>query len=131
VNPPLQEYPSGAVHWFSFEQNGVSPSKKMESDMLAQFSIWPLDDPHMSSDLARVAEMLDRMGSKYQLGPMGTTIEGSWPEVMKAIEACHQQVRDSHDRVLTTITIDDDSTRSQNLAEPAAKVAAERESTAS
>jgi uncharacterized protein YqgV (UPF0045/DUF77 family) len=61
--------------------------------MLAQFSMWPLDNPHMTSDIARVATVLDRIGCVYQLGPMGTTIEGSWADVMHAIQACHEVLR--------------------------------------
>jgi len=94
--------------------------------MLAQFSIWPLDNPHMSPDIARIATVLDRLECTYELGPMNTTIEGTWPEVMNAIQACHEVLRESHNRVLTNITIDDDSTRPQSLAESAAKISEER-----
>mgnify|MGYP003866941831 CR=1 FL=1 len=34
-------------------------------------------------------------------------IEGEWDEVMSLIKTCHQCLRQSHRRVLTTIKIDD------------------------
>ncbi len=94
--------------------------------MLAQFSIWPLDSPHMSKEVATATAILDQCGVEYEVGPMGTTITGEWQEVMDAIHACCQEVRRNHQRVLTTIIIDDDATRRQSLHEGVAKVAAQR-----
>lgn len=90
--------------------------------MLAQFSVWPLDNPHMSKDLSEIAAILDKMSVRYELGPMGTTLEGDWDEVMAAIKACQEEVRRHHQRVLTSITIDDDATRRQTIRETTAKV---------
>lgn len=98
--------------------------------MLAQFSIWPLDNPHISKDIANVAQVLDQTGVHYEVGPMGTTIEGEWNDVLSAIQACHEALRTAHRRVLTTITIDDDSTRPLTMNEATAKVTARRENAA-
>ena len=95
--------------------------------MLAQFSIWPLDRPHMSEDIASLTQVLDQTGVRYQVGAMGTTIEGEWHDVMDAIHACHESLRAAHQRVLTTITVDDDATRALNMSEATAKVTARRE----
>jgi len=92
--------------------------------MLAQLSVWPLDEPHMSRDIADMTQILQKFGVRFRVGPMGTTIEGAWDDVMGAIRACHQSMRDAHKRVLTTITIDDDATRSLNMDEATAKVTA-------
>jgi uncharacterized protein (TIGR00106 family) len=92
--------------------------------MLTQFSIWPLDDPHMSQDLTEVTHILDTAGVRYEVGPMGTTIEGNWPDVMQVIRACHDAVRKTRSRVLTTITIDDDTTRPLHMDEATAKIKA-------
>ena len=75
--------------------------------MLAEFSIVPTDELHMSRDVARVVEVLEGSGVDYRLGPMGTSLEGDWDSVMTAIKACHQAVTNGHGRVITTITIDD------------------------
>jgi uncharacterized protein (TIGR00106 family) len=95
--------------------------------MLAQFSIWPLDQPHMSKDIAEITQVLEQSGVRYQVGPMSTTVEGSWQDVMTAIQACHETLHAAHQRVLTTITIDDDATRALNMSEALAKVTARRE----
>lgn len=95
--------------------------------MLAQFSIWPLDNPHLSRDVAAATEILDQLGVNYEVHAMGTTIEGEWHEVMEAIHACHQAVRAKHSRVFATISIDDDSTRPLTIAGSTAKVAARSE----
>jgi len=94
--------------------------------MLAQFSIWPLDNPHMSKDIADITTVLDQCEVEYEVGPMGTTVTGEWQDVMDAIHACCQVARRDHQRVLTTIMIDDDATRRQSLHEGVAKVAAQR-----
>ena len=95
--------------------------------MLAQFSIWPLDQPHMSKDVADVTHVLEQSGVRYEVGPMATTVEGEWHDVMNAIHACHEALRAAHQRVLTTITIDDDATRALNMSEATAKVTVRRE----
>lgn len=94
--------------------------------MIAQFSIWPLDNPHLSKDVAAAAEILDQLEVSYEVNAMGTTVEGDWEEVMAAIHACHQALRSCHTRVLTSITIDDDSTRTLRMREATAKVETRR-----
>lgn len=93
--------------------------------MLAQFSIWPLDEPHMSRDVSEAARILDEFGLRHEVGPMGTTVEGEWDEVMSALRACHEAFRSRHQRVLTTIVIDDDVTRPLSAGEAVAKVKAQ------
>lgn len=88
--------------------------------MLAQFSIWPLDDPHLADDMEEIAEVLDGLQVHYEIGPLATTIEGDWKAVLGAVQACHTAVRASHRRVLTTVTIDDDATRPQSLSKSCA-----------
>lgn len=90
--------------------------------MLAQFSVWPLDNPHMSNDVSQIAAILDKTRVRYEVGPMGTTMEGDWDDVMSAIKVCQEEVRRQHQRVLTSITIDDDATRQQTIREAKAKV---------
>jgi uncharacterized protein (TIGR00106 family) len=94
--------------------------------MLAQLSIWPIDDPHMSNDIADVVEVLEQSGVHFEVGPMSTTIEGEWHDVMTAIHACHEALRATHKRVLTNIMIDDDATRPLNIREAKTKVDARR-----
>jgi len=90
--------------------------------MLAEFSIYPLQTEHMSKDVAKVIETLEGTGLHYHLGPMSTAVEGSWEQVMEAIDRCRQVVALSHDRVITTIVIDDRKNQPHHLAEMVASV---------
>lgn len=85
--------------------------------MLVQFSIYPLQEEHLSKDVARVIETLEGTGLDYRLGPMSTAIEGSWDQVLAAIRRCHEAVAQGHERVVTTITIDDRKSQPHHLAE--------------
>jgi uncharacterized protein (TIGR00106 family) len=95
--------------------------------MLAQFSIWPLDNPHLSKDIAAITEILGQIGVRYKVNAMSTTVEGEWQNVMDAIHACHEVTRNAHMRVHTSIDIDDDATRALNMAEATAKVEARQQ----
>jgi len=85
--------------------------------MIAQFSVWPLDSLHMSHDAEEMADILTLAGVEFRLGPVGTTIEGEWEEVMHAVRLCHEALRAKHDRVLTSLMIDDNKVGSTTLAE--------------
>jgi uncharacterized protein (TIGR00106 family) len=90
--------------------------------MLAEFSIFPLDETHLSGDVAKVIEALEGAGLEYRLGPMGTSVEGDWDDVMAAVKTCHEAVAETHSRVITTITIDDRREGEHHLDEMVASV---------
>ncbi len=90
--------------------------------MLAEFSIIPLDETHLSRDVARVVEALEQSQVEYRLGPMSTSLEGDWDQVLDAIRAAHQAVAENHARVITTITIDDRRDGQHHLDEMIARV---------
>lgn len=90
--------------------------------MLVQFSIYPMQAEHMSKDIARVIDILESTGLDYRLGPMSTDIEGEWDQVIAAIRRCHQVVAQNHDRVITTIVIDDRKQQPHHLADMIASV---------
>jgi len=85
--------------------------------MLAEFSIYPMRTEHMSKDVAKVVATLESTGLDYHLGPLSTAVEGSWENVLAAIQRCHQAVARDHDRVITTIVIDDRKSQPHHLAE--------------
>ena len=85
--------------------------------MLAQFTVHPMDETHLSRDVAQMMEILDKEDVKYCLGPMATAVEGSWEHVMSAIRCCHDAMRERHARVITTITIDDRKGQAHHLDE--------------
>lgn len=76
--------------------------------MLAEFSIVPIGKTEsLSTYIAEVLKIVDSSGVAYQVGPMGTTLEGDWDEVMGVIRRCHDKMREFSDRVLTRVSIDD------------------------
>ncbi len=90
--------------------------------MLAEFSINPMNAKHMSRDVAHVIETLQTTGLPYRLGPMGTCVEGELDQVLEAIRRCHQAVASSHERVMTTIVIDDRRHPPHHLSDMVASV---------
>jgi uncharacterized protein (TIGR00106 family) len=85
--------------------------------MLAQFTVYPMDETHLSKDVAQMMEVLDKEDVKYCLSPMATAVEGSWQQVLSAIRKCHVAMRERHARVITTITIDDSREQAHHLDE--------------
>ena len=83
--------------------------------MLAQFTIYPTDETHLSRDVALMMEILESANVQYRLGPLATAVEGGWDEVMTAIRHCHEAMRRQHSRVITTITIDDRKDHAHHL----------------
>jgi uncharacterized protein (TIGR00106 family) len=85
--------------------------------MLAEFTIYPTDERHLSKDVARMIKVLEELGLDYRLGPLGTALEGDWDQIMSAIRRCHESVGSGHGRVITTITIDDRRDQPHHLDE--------------
>jgi uncharacterized protein (TIGR00106 family) len=90
--------------------------------MLAEFSINSMNTEHMSRDVARVIETLQGTGLDYRLGPMSTCVEGDLEQVLTAIRRCHQAVADNHERVITTIVIDDRKNQPHHLSDMVSSV---------
>jgi uncharacterized protein (TIGR00106 family) len=61
----------------------------------------------LSKDVAKVIDVIDRSGVKYQLTAMGTIIEGKPDEIWSLLRQCHERMRELSRRVITQIGIDD------------------------
>ncbi len=79
--------------------------------MLADFSIWTLDDPHMQDDMQDIRDTLDERHIGFTMNKMSTTLEGSLAEISESIEACRQKLAIKHKRLLIQITFDDDRSK--------------------
>ncbi len=76
--------------------------------MLAFVSIAPEDHwEHMSAEIAPLIRMIENSGLAYELGPMGTTIEGEPDAVFELLKRMHLEMRGRSRRVSTFIKIDD------------------------
>ncbi|TAM54928.1 MAG: MTH1187 family thiamine-binding protein [Acidobacteria bacterium] len=68
--------------------------------LLAEFSISPLDKgASLSPWVSRALDLIDRSGLPYRLGPMGTTVEGEWDEVMAVVKACFERMAEDSGRI--------------------------------
>ncbi len=65
-------------------------------------------DVSLSRHVAAALKPLEQSGLKYELGSMGTSIEGPLEEILKVVMQMHETpFQAGHKRVLTTILIDD------------------------
>ena len=56
---------------------------------IIELSIFPTDKGESVSEyVARVVGIIERSGLAYQVNPMGTCIEGEWPEAWKVVDRC-------------------------------------------
>ncbi|PSN72160.1 cell wall biogenesis protein-like protein Ecm15 [Corynespora cassiicola Philippines] len=57
----------------------------------ADFCLIPLGTPtaSVSKEVAEVQRLLKKSGLNYSMHSAGTTVEGSWDDVMKVIGQCH------------------------------------------
>jgi len=76
--------------------------------MLAQFTVFPVGAKEsLSKDVAKSLDIIDKSGLSYKFTPMATIVEGEWDEIMALIKRCHETMRESHNRIYTSIVIDD------------------------
>lgn len=77
--------------------------------MLAELEVVPIGtgSASLSAVLAQVAQLIDQSGLDYRVGPMGTSVEGEWDQVMMLAKQCRDAMLRSADRVMLTIRIDD------------------------
>lgn len=77
---------------------------------VAEVTVLPVGtkSPSLSRHVAEAIKPLEKSGLKYELGSMGTSIEGSLEEIVKVIMEMHETpFKAGFQRVLTTIVIDD------------------------
>ena len=75
--------------------------------VLLEFSLYPTDKGESVSDyVKRNLEIIDDSGLPYRLGPMGTTLEGGWDEVMGVVKACYEAMAVDCARIACQIKID-------------------------
>ena len=74
---------------------------------LIDFSIFPVGKGEsVSPYVAVVVRIIKDSGFQYKLGPMGTTIEGEWDELMEVITRCFKELRKDCARIYMSAKID-------------------------
>lgn len=78
--------------------------------MLADLSIIPVGgNAHTSEVLADILEHINKSGIAYQLTPTTTCLEGSWDEISRIAQRCHELARSKHSHVVTLLRFQDDA----------------------
>ena len=93
----------------SFVPNSHSTRNGKGTEVLAQLVMFPTvkRGESVSAEVAKVINIIDKSGLPYKLGPMSTTVEGSWERVMETINRARKMLRRNHSRIYISITIDD------------------------
>ncbi|MDE2121935.1 MAG: MTH1187 family thiamine-binding protein [Betaproteobacteria bacterium] len=56
--------------------------------------------------VARILDLIDRSGVRYQLTPMGTILEGEWDQVFGVVKACFDELERDCDRISMNLKMD-------------------------
>jgi uncharacterized protein (TIGR00106 family) len=75
--------------------------------VLIDFTIYPMDKgDSLSPYVARALTVIKSSGLDYKLGPMGTSIEGEWEQVMDVVNRCFEELKTDCDRVSMMLRVD-------------------------
>lgn len=100
-----------------------SPRRGVINSMsvIARFEVIPVRDGSMSTAIASALRALDQFPVNYETTATDTIIEADTVgQVFAAVQAAHQAIPD--DRVITSVEIDEDRRRPQNMNERVASV---------
>jgi len=76
--------------------------------MLADFSIMPVGkDESLSTYVTEAIKLVVDSGLPCHVGPMATSVEGDWDQVMDLVKRCRDKMLQTCSRVYMTIKIDD------------------------
>ena len=75
--------------------------------VLIDFSIFPLDKgASLSPYVARAVKIIRNSGLPHRFGPMGTSVEGEWDQVMGVLGECFEDLKKDCDRISMNIRFD-------------------------
>jgi len=90
--------------------------------MFAEFSVYPMGQVHFSKVLAEIIQEVRNSGLEYQLGPMGTSLKGHEERVFSMIQRCLDIANKHSERVIMSISIDNDLVNDAHLSDRVNKV---------
>ncbi|MBN2528527.1 MAG: MTH1187 family thiamine-binding protein [Deltaproteobacteria bacterium] len=74
---------------------------------LMELAMYPVDKGEsLSAYVAKLLDVIDESGLQYQLGPMGTVIEGEWDELVALLTRCHQTLAPLSNRIIANVKFD-------------------------
>ncbi len=95
---------------------------------IVDISVVPIgtNTPSVSSFVREAVNLIKKSGLKYQVNPMGTTIEGDLVKILDLVKVIHQQFFTlGCQRILTTIRIDERIDKYQTMEEKVKKAIGE------
>lgn len=91
--------------------------------VLADLSLFPIGKGEsVHNDVTRAVRIIRDSGLTYRLGPMGTTIEGDYDQVMGVVRQCFEELRRDCDRIYMTVKLDYRSSGENRLESKVATV---------
>ncbi|KAK7511865.1 YkoF-like protein [Phyllosticta citriasiana] len=93
----------------------------------ADFCLIPLGTPtaSVSAEVAAVQRLLQKSGLKHSMHSAGTTVEGSWDDVMRLIGQCHSMLHQNGVvRIQSDVRIGTRTDKKQSFDDKVAKVQA-------
>jgi uncharacterized protein (TIGR00106 family) len=94
--------------------------------VIVQFTIFPMDvEGSLAPYVARAVAIIRASGLPFTLGPMGTTIEGTWDDIMKVVNDCREDLESDCGRVYLSLTADSRKGRINGMASKVASVLAQ------
>ena len=92
--------------------------------MIAELSVMPIGKGEsVSVWVSRAIEVIDRSGLKYQVGPLGTSIEGEWEQISPVIGQCLRVLSRDCRRIQVTLRADYRATSERHLDDPVRSIA--------
>ena len=92
--------------------------------MIAELSVMPIGKGEsVSIWVSRAIEVIDRSGLKYQVGPLGTSIEGEWEQIAPVIGQCLRVLSRDCRRIQFSLRADYRTTSECHLKDPVRSVA--------
>jgi uncharacterized protein (TIGR00106 family) len=86
--------------------------------MIVDVSVVPIGTAtsSVSRYVREALKIIRQSGLKYELGPMGTSLEGDWDQIFSTIRQIHDAcIKMGAVRLLTTIKIDDRRDKKQTM----------------
>lgn len=92
--------------------------------MIAELSIMPVGKGEsVSIWVSRAIEVIDRSGLRYQVGPLGTAIEGEWEQIAPVIGQCLRVLSRDCRRIQLSLRADYRTTSERHLKDAVQSVA--------
>jgi uncharacterized protein (TIGR00106 family) len=82
-------------------------SKERFMSVLVDLAMFPTDKGEsVSPYVSRIIRIIRDSGLPYRFGPMGTSIEGEWEEVMGLLTRCFEELKKDSNRIYMTMKVD-------------------------